>query len=118
MVRSNTTIGKFGEKLAVQYLEAQGYTILEQNYRFQHTEIDIVAREGSEIVFVEVKSRRNQKYGDPVDAMTEEKVERLQRAAEGYFHERNIDQCPCRFDFIGIEIDAKSARIHHLKNIV
>lgn len=117
-MKRSRTIGKEWEERAVQYLIAQGYTILERNYRFQQTEIDIVACDGDEIVFVEVKYRASSKYGNPEDAVTEEKAERLQRAAEGYYFEHDLEKKPCRFDVIGFEGGHSTPVVRHMKNVL
>ncbi len=111
-------VGKKGEHIAVEYLRNEGYEILETNYRFGHTEIDIVAKEGDELVFIEVKTRRSDEYGDPADAITEVKEERFRHAAEGYFYEHELEDQMCRFDFIGIKLDGTNIRIQHVKNVL
>ncbi|HOV99214.1 MAG TPA: YraN family protein [Bacteroidota bacterium] len=116
-MNQKNTLGKEGESLAVKYLQELGFEILECNYRFQHTEIDIVAKDGDDLVFVEVKTRTSARYGTPEDALTEIKEERLYAAAEGYYFEHNIDDQPCRFDFIGIEKTGSKVKINHIKNV-
>ena len=63
--------GKIGEDLAAKYLERNGLRIIERNYRFERGEIDLIAEEGEELVFVEVKTRRSNAFGAPEDAVTE-----------------------------------------------
>jgi|SRR5699024_2993195 len=94
--------GREGEELAVAYLESKGYTILERNYFFEHAEVDIVAYEGTCIVFVEVKKRRNTVFGEPAEAITEEKEALIYKAAEAWLYERKMDGSPVRFDVIAI----------------
>lgn len=111
-------LGDEGEEKAVQFLREQGYTILERNYRFQYGEIDIVAQEGEELVFVEVKTRESSEYGSPEDALTEIKEERIRTAAEGYYFEHQLENQPCRIDFIGVLRRGDGFEIHHIKNIL
>jgi len=94
--------GKEGENLAAQFLEKKGYSILERNYRFERGEIDLVAKEGQELVFVEVKSRHSQEYGAPEESVTPAKEAQLKKVAEGYLYEHNIENQSCRFDIVTI----------------
>ncbi|MEX0736088.1 MAG: YraN family protein [Bacteroidota bacterium] len=94
--------GAEGEALAARYLEQQGYTILQHNYRYGRGEIDLVAREGNELVFVEVKLRRSTRLGDPEEAVTPAKQNQIRRVAEGYYYEHQIERQTCRFDVVAI----------------
>ena len=108
--------GTDGESLAVRRLQDEGLTILGRNYRFERGEIDIVAQEGDEIVFVEVKARRTRAFGPPEEAVTERKQVQIRRVAEGYLYEHSMEHCPCRFDVVAIIFDNGKAHIDHLKN--
>ncbi|HZS94641.1 MAG TPA: YraN family protein, partial [Chloroflexota bacterium] len=88
---SNRSLGTFGENWAVGYLTRAGYRILERNVRLGRDEIDIVARDGADLVFVEVKCRRGSQFGLPEEAITPARYARLARAAERYFTERGGD---------------------------
>jgi len=106
--------GDRGEKIATVYLENKGYTILEHNYRFDKAEVDIVAHNGREIIFVEVKLRSSLNYGHPEDAVTKEKMEQIFKAAEAWLYERKMDGSPARFDVISIL--SKSDTEHKIKH--
>jgi len=108
--------GKAGEDLAAKYLEQHGLTIRERNYRFEHGEIDLIAEDGAELVFVEVKARRSATFGTPEEAVTEEKQDRVRAAADGYLYEHDIDDRPCRFDVVAIEFKNNKADIRHIRN--
>jgi putative endonuclease len=110
------TQGKAGEDLAASFLERNGLKILERNYRFERGEIDLIAEEGDELVFVEVKARRSKMYGSPEDAVTEEKQEQVHAVADGYLFERDIDNRPCRFDVVAIEFKNGKAEIRHTRD--
>jgi putative endonuclease len=99
---STRSKGTEGENLAVQFLEEKGYSILERNYRFDRGEIDLVARDGQELVFVEVKARHSQEYGAPEESVTPAKEAQLKKVAEGYLYEHNIESQSCRFDVVTI----------------
>ena len=106
---SRRSKGKQGEDIAAAYLRESGYEILEQNYYFNHGEIDIVAKEGTVLVFVEVKSRSSRMFGEPEESVTPKKQDLLRRTAEGYVAERNISDVECRFDVVSIlHVNGKS----------
>jgi putative endonuclease len=108
--------GKAGEDLAARFLEQQGLKIIKRNYRFERGEIDLIAEEGDELVFVEVKARRSVAFGSPEDAVTEEKQEQVHSVAEGYLFEHDIDNRPCRFDVVAIEFKYDKTYIRHIRN--
>ena len=108
--------GAVGESVAARFLQDQGLVILQRNYRFERGEIDIVAQEGDELVFVEVKSRRSKSFGEPEEAVTQKKQEQIRKVAEGYLYEHAAENSPCRFDVVAIIFDNGEAQISHLKN--
>lgn len=101
--------------MAAEYLKGRGFLILERNYRYQRGEIDIIARDGNELVFVEVKTRRSRAFGTPEESITPRKEELLKRTAEGYCFEHQIDATPCRFDVVAIEQKRNGIEIRHIK---
>lgn len=109
-------VGTAGEELAVRYLRKQGYEILQTNFRFEKAEIDVVAREGDALVFVEVKSRRSKSFGEPEEAVTPRKQQQLRKAAEGYLFENGIDDVECRFDVLAIYFYEGKASIDHIQH--
>lgn len=113
---SDRALGERGEDLAAAFLEQQGYHILRRNYRYKHLEIDIVARDGSELVFVEVKARSSFRYGDPEYFVTESKQRKLRQAAEAYVQLQVRELIPCRFDVIAIAERDGRTEVRHLKN--
>ncbi len=106
--------GKLGEDTAVDYLEKKGYRILQRNYRFDRGEIDIVAEDQGQLVFIEVKARRSTLYGEPEEAVTEAKCKQLWKVAEGYLHEHNLEDSNYRFDVVAIEYQNNVPVIRHL----
>ncbi|MEK7818844.1 MAG: YraN family protein [Bacteroidota bacterium] len=111
-----TLLGKRGESLAKDFLEELGYVFVEKNYFYRHGEIDLIYKEKDELVFVEVKYRKNYDFGDPVEAITPKKQALIRRTAEGFVIEKNISNTPCRFDAITI-VDVKPKPIiTHFKN--
>ena len=99
-------IGTEQEKIAGAYLESRGYRILEYNFRAPRSEIDIVARDGRYLVFVEVKYRVSGHSGHPLEAVDLRKQRRICLAARYYLYTHGQgEDTPCRFDVIGIEGD-------------
>ncbi len=97
------TTGNYGETLACEYLKKQGYSILERNYRIRGGEIDIVAKEGSTLVFVEVKTRWSYEYGLPVESVTPWKIRSLLKTARFYVQKINWGDKEYRLDFVGVD---------------
>ncbi len=94
--------GRDGEARAEEYLLIKGYSILEKNYRNRFGEIDIIARDGKTLVFLEVKTRNTDSHGLPVDAVDSRKRSRLGRVAISYMAEKKLINLPCRFDVLSI----------------
>ena len=107
-------LGKKGEDLAVHYLEERGFKILERNWRFRHKEVDIIAREGSFLVIVEVKTRSTSAFGFPDESINDAKVDLLADAAEQYLEEKDID-LELRFDIISITMKGDIPSIYHVR---
>ena len=99
---STREVGASGEDRAVRFLLGLGYRILMRNYRCRHGEIDVVAFEGGEYVFVEVKLRASDDKGSALDAVTRAKQKKLARVAQQYLAERRIEDRPCRFDVVAL----------------
>lgn len=116
--KTSRQIGDEGEELAVAYLESKGYTILERNYHFEHAEVDIVAYNNeSHIVFVEVKKRSTNRYGEPEEYIDDEKISNIYKAAEAWLYERKMDGAPVRFDVISIlQKNNEAPNIKHFEN--
>ena len=107
------TIGSVYEERACVFLIGAGMKILHRNYRIAAGEIDIVARDGRTIVFVEVKYRRNHNAGYPVEAVDHHKRMQIIRVARSYLYMNHIPECvPVRFDVIGIN----GSDIRHIRN--
>ena len=115
---ANQELGQKGESLARRYLETKGYRIEAVNWRFSRAEIDIVAKKGDLLVFVEVKTRESfhSFFGRPEDAVNYKKIKHLAEAAAAYMREFN-HQWAIRFDIIGILLPSKGhVQIRHLED--
>lgn len=108
-------LGKMGEDLAVQYLTDKGYEILERNWRNIHKEIDIIAKEGNDLVIVEVKARQTDEYGEPDIAVTKRKQRMLIAAANAYILRNNLDKST-RFDIVSIVFKDGEPVIEHIED--
>ncbi len=95
-------LGESGENLACDELRRRGYAILARRYRTRAGEIDIVARDGDALVFVEVKTRRSVRYGRPGEALTLAKRQRVTMMASDWLARHRIRAAACRFDVVAI----------------
>ncbi len=98
---AHNELGRTAEQHACEYLRKIGYAILETNWRIGHKEVDIIARDRNELVFVEVKARKTTYWGDPVEAVNYSKIRNLTQAANSYVKIHNMD-IGVRFDIISI----------------
>ncbi len=98
-------LGNRGEEVAANFLKKQGYQIIERNYQARMGEVDIVAREGKSIVFIEVKTRRSTDFGLPEEALSYDKRRRLTKLALGYLAYHKIKNKNCRFDVVSILVN-------------
>lgn len=105
-------IGENGEDLATNFLLSNGYNVLEKNYRFDRAEIDIIAKKDKILVFVEVKTRTTDFYGNPEDFLSVAQQKRITKAAQ-HFIEKNNWQNEIRFDIIAINTHNE---LHHIKD--
>lgn len=108
-------IGEIAEGLAQQHILKLGYQILETNWYFGHLELDIVARDGDELVIVEVKSRNGLRYEHPSEAVTNTKIKRIVEAADAYIQEKDID-FETRFDVITVIFIGQKFELEHFKD--
>ena len=107
--------GEEGESLAQNYLSELGYQILESNWRFQKAEVDIIAKEDNFLVFVEVKCRSTDIFGEPQTFVSEKKQALFKSASEGYLEQKDLDY-EIRFDVISVILGAQKAKIEHFKD--
>ena len=107
-------LGILGEELAVQFLQKQGYIIIETNWQQHKFEIDIIAQDKNEIVFVEVKTRSTAYFGEPEEAVTITKQNHLIDGADFYLQEKEID-LEARFDVVSVII-SNTTEINHIKD--
>lgn len=108
-------LGKQGERISIDYLLKAGYSILEQNWRFSRAEIDIIAKDGEVLVFIEVKTRSTDFFGDPALAVNAQKQKLLTDAAGAYMEHISHDW-EIRFDIISVIIKSEGHDLKHYKD--
>lgn len=113
-------LGKLGEDLAARHLQQSGYTILQRNYRCPAGEMDIVARQGDRLAFVEVRTRRGTSYGTPKESITWRKQERLVRIAGTYLQEHRLSDADWGIDAVAIRFstDGVLQNVEIIRNAV
>lgn len=117
MPESTRDRGTRGEAIAARHLLQNGYIILIKNFRdtISRGEIDIIARDGEEIVFVEVKAGHGKQFGPPENWVHPRKQQRIARAAQRYLQDHQLFDTSCRFDVIGIMLDQTPPQITHIE---
>ena len=108
-------LGNKGEMLASRFLLDKGYAVHHHNWRSGHKEIDIIAQQRTVLVFVEVKSRTSEEYGNAYDAVDDKKIRLLISAAQAYIRKYNID-LKFRFDIITVIGNSEPYRIEHIED--
>jgi len=114
--RKRVPAGRRGEQVAARHLKRSGYLILARNYRAAGAEIDLVALDGSTLVFVEVKFRAGSGFGTPAEAVDFDKRERIRRAARAFAEWRGVPDLPARFDVVALRGAGRFGRLELIKD--
>ena len=109
--------GGYGEATAAKYLSDQGMVVLDRNWRCELGEIDLVLRDGQVLVVCEVKTRTSRAFGSPLEAVTAAKLARLRRLAARWMQERGVRPDEVRIDLVGVQLDAGSDRVDHVRGV-
>lgn len=112
---NNTQKGKRGEDLACQFLEKNGFEIIERNFRHSHSEIDIIALHAKRLIFFEVKYRKSTKFGEPEQSISKSKINKIKQASEHYIFEKDW-KGDIRFDVIAIKEISTKIEIMHFED--
>lgn len=112
---SNRKTGNTGEKLALEYLIARGFILVETNWRHSRTEIDLIMMDEGTIVFIEVKARSSDYFGHPEKAVNKAKQHNIVTAAEAYLYEKNPDK-EIRFDVVSVLLNKAKPEIYHIRD--
>ncbi|MCI8277769.1 MAG: YraN family protein [Clostridia bacterium] len=110
-------LGNKGEEIASRYLEKNEYEIIARNFKCAKGEIDIIAKDKEDIVFIEVKTRRNENYGKPVDSVNFIKQKHIKEVSKFFMYLNNIKDFSIRYDIIEIYKKENKFLINHLKNL-
>ena len=120
MSTDRVRLGRLGEELAGRFLRELGYQILTTNYRCPRGEVDIVAKDGEEVVFVEVRTRRSQAFGTPQESLTRPKIRRLVATCQDYLQGYGGADTNWRIDLVSVRLDQgnRVEDIDHLRHAV
>jgi putative endonuclease len=114
---ARAALGAYGERVAVRLLTDQGLEVLDRNWRCRAGELDVVARDGTALVFCEVKTRRASGFGHPVEAVTAVKRRRLRQLARAWLDAHDHHAPDLRFDVVGVLVPCSGPpRVTHLRN--
>src|SRR3954464_7509792 len=102
MTQARNAVGAYGERVALAHLVEQGMVVLDRNWRCAEGEIDLILRDGPDVVFCEVKTRRGGAYGRPAEAIRPDKVRRLRRLATRWLAETEVRPRDLRFDVVEV----------------
>ncbi|MBI4528080.1 MAG: YraN family protein [Deltaproteobacteria bacterium] len=109
-------LGKGGEEIAENYLKKKGYALVERNYRCPVGELDLIVLHRRVIVFVEVKTRTQERYGPPLESVHPAKQRRMTQAALFFLSQHRLHNRYARFDVVGISFDGGKPVIEHIEN--
>lgn len=116
MANPRLRLGNWGERVARNFLVEKGYRVLETGFRSAWGEVDIVAGDGEELVFVEVRTRRGAAFGTPEESVTRMKARRLTATAQSYMEEKGVSGADWRIDLISIVLDSRG-RVQELSHL-
>ncbi len=109
-------LGRRGERLAARYLRRAGLQVIASRFRLRCGEIDLIALDGDQVVFVEVKARRGTGFGMPADSITRRKQRKLARVALAFLSGRGWHERPCRFDVVELLERGERQEIRHIRD--
>jgi putative endonuclease len=116
--RQNSALGAYGERVAARHLAAEGLVVLDRNWRCGLGEIDLVLRDGDELVFCEVKTRSGTAYGHPLEAVDHTKIDRLVHLASRWMEEHRVTTAQVRFDVVAVIRSARGAAgVEHVRGL-
>jgi putative endonuclease len=116
MTRVRRAVGAYGERLAERYLADLGLVVLARNWRCADGEVDLILRDGDDVVFCEVKTRRSGRFGTPAEAVGAAKVRRLRRLAARWLAESAVHPREVRFDVVSVLPQTRgAAQVEHIR---
>lgn len=115
----NSSLGRFGEDRAAEWLEDHGFRVLERNWRCARGEVDIIAWQSCTLVFIEVKTRAGNSTGHPFEAITASKVNRLRRLVPAWFAEHpDVSARAIRIDAVAVHVDGDRVGVEHVAGVL
>lgn len=120
MSDARVSVGRRGEALAAERLQELGYEVVGRNYRCAHGEIDLIARQGEGWVFVEVRTRRGERFGPPEASITPRKRAHMVAAAQHYLQANDLIDVPWRIDLVAVDLGpaGRARRVEVIENAV
>ena len=116
MSAARQRFGELGERIAARWLRQKGYRIVAHRFRSGRRDVDLIAQSGATVAFVEVKARRGEQFGDPVEAVGWRKQRELIRSANVWIDRFGTPDMAYRFDVVGVLLDAERVRVRHVEN--
>ncbi|MET3453149.1 MULTISPECIES: YraN family protein [Curtobacterium] len=115
----NSSLGRFGEDRAAEWLEDHGFRLVERNWRCARGEVDIIAWQSCTLVFIEVKTRAGNSTGHPFEAITASKVSRLRRLVPAWFEDHpDVSARAIRIDALAVHVDGDRVGIEHVAGVL
>lgn len=116
MTKVRKAVGEYGERVAERYLTAAGLTVLDRNWRCSDGEVDLILRDGADVVFCEVKTRRSGTFGRPAEAVGHAKVRRLRKLAGRWLEQSGVRPRELRFDVVEVLPQPRGAtQVEHIR---
>ena len=116
MTKQRQALGLQGERIAARWMRREGWDVVAHRFRSGHRDVDLIMRRGGEVAFVEVKARRGDGFGSPVEAVHFRKQRELGRSARVWVDRFGSDGLTYRFDVVGVLISGREVRIRHIPN--
>ena len=116
MTKQRQALGLLVERIAARWMRREGWEFVAHRFRSGHRDIDLIMRRGQEIAFVEVKARRGEAFGRPVEAVHFRKRRELGRSARVWVDRHGSPELSYRFDVVGVLVAGQKVRIHHVEN--
>lgn len=116
MTKARQEFGLLGERIAARWLKKQGWQLVAHRFRSGHRDIDLVMQRNDEVAFVEVKARRGERFGSPVEAVNSRKQRELKRSALVWVYRHGVSGHNYRFDIVGILVNGQNVRVRHIEH--
>lgn len=116
MTKARQQLGVLGERIAARWMQKHGWSVVAHRFRTGHRDLDLIMRRDREIAFVEVKARRGDAFGSPVEAVHHRKRRELERSARVWVDRHGDGSLSYRFDVVGVLISGQKVQIRHVEN--